>query len=309
MTCAPLTHEALIYDDDEGFVAALRPFAADGLRDGSAVVAVVTGHNIDLLRQSLGDEAGEVTFIDRDSWYVRPASTIAGWIGLIDGARARGQESVRVIGEVAFGEGARHDTWIRYESAINDVFATTPAWIVCPYDTRALPDRIITSARRTHPVVTAGRREPSGSYQPPGHLLRILAEPMPPITPEPLVAIRLDDPMDPRRARYAVQAVARGLGWGRRAIDELSLVVTEIAVNSLVHGRPDRQLKVWIEPDAITCEATDNGDGFPDPLVGYRPPANPQQRGAGLWLAAQLSDRLGADHRDGVTRVRFRVCR
>jgi anti-sigma regulatory factor (Ser/Thr protein kinase) len=309
MTVGKLIHEALVYDDDEEFATALTPFLADGLRDGDAVVAAVTGDKIDLLRQCLGDDAGQVTFLDSDAWYVRPASTIAGWTDLLNAAQSRGQRSIRIVGEVAFDSGARQDTWIRYESAINDVFAAAPAWIICPYDTRHLPDRIITGARRTHPVVAAGRREPSGLYQQPCHLLRTLAEPLPPITREPLVAVSLADPMGPRRARHAVQAVAHGLGWQRPAIDDLLLVVTEIAVNSLVHGRGDRHLSVWIEHTTITCEVTDNGDGFADPLVGYRPPAHPERRGAGLWLANQLSDWLAIDHRDGTTRVRFRFSR
>ncbi len=309
MTGAKLIHEALFYDDDDGFVAALTPFLADGLRDGDAVVAAVTGHNIDLLRQGLGGDADQVNFIDRDAWYVRPASTIAGWAGLLNTAQARGQRSMRIIGEVAFGSGPRHDTWIRYESAINDVFAAAPAWIICPYDTRRLPDRIIDGARRTHPVVAAGRREPSELYQEPCHLLRTLAEPLPPITQEPLLAVSLADPIGPRRARYAVQAVAQGLGWQRPAIDNLLLVVTEIAVNSLVHGGGDPQLRVWIEHTAIACEVTDNGDGFADPLVGYRAPAHPEHHGVGLWLASQLSDWFAIDDRDGTTRVRFRISR
>jgi anti-sigma regulatory factor (Ser/Thr protein kinase) len=320
MTAATLLHEALLYDDDAGFAAALTPFVTDGLRGGEAVVAVVTGHNIDLLRQSLGGDADRVTFIDRDTWYLRPASTIAGWIGLLDDARAQGHRSVRAIGEVAFDAGAGHDTWIRYESAANAVFADAPAWIICPYDTRSLPDRVIAGARLTHPVVSAGRRRPSrpdgtgtaagnARYRPPDDLLRAMPEPLPPINREPLVAVNLEDPVSPRRARYAVQAVAQGLGWQRPAIDELLLVVTEVAVNSLVHGRPERLLQVWIEDSAITCEVTDHGGGFADPLVGYRPPDRPADHGTGLWLAAQLSDGFAADHRDGVTRVRFRFGR
>jgi anti-sigma regulatory factor (Ser/Thr protein kinase) len=306
MTRATLIHEAFVYDDDEAFVAALAPFLTDGLRAGEAAVAAVTRHNTDLLRKGLGDDAAKVTFIDRDAWYVRPATTIAGWADLLTAVRARGHRSVRIIGEVAFGTRPRHDTWIRYESAVNDVFAEVPAWIVCPYDTRRLPARIIRDARRTHPVVTAAGREPSELYEHPGDLLRRVAEPLPPIARDPLVTVSLDVPMGARRARYVVQAVAQGLSWPQPAIDDLLLVVTEIAVNSLVHGRRDRHLKVWIEPAAITCEVTDHGDGFADPVVGYRPPAQSNQHGVGLWLSHQLSDWLAADHRDGTTRVRFR---
>ena len=96
MTAAALRHHALVYDDDEDFVAALAPFVADGLRDGDAVVAAVTRHNIDLLRRTLGADAREVTFIDRDLWYVRPASTIAGWFGLIDEAPRPGSRGTTI---------------------------------------------------------------------------------------------------------------------------------------------------------------------------------------------------------------------
>ncbi|NMO52906.1 sensor histidine kinase [Actinoplanes sp. TBRC 11911] len=306
MSRATLIHEAFVYDDDEDFVAALVPFLTDGLRDGEAVVAAVAKHNTNLLRRGLGDDADRVTFIDRDTWYVRPATTIAGWTDLLTSVRARGHESIRIIGEVAFGSRTRHDSWVRYESAVNDIFATAPAWIICPYDTRRLPGRIIADARRTHPVVTADRRGPSESYQQPADLLRTLAEPLPPISRAPLVTMSLDVPMGARRARYVVQAVAEGLGWPRPAIDDLLLAVTEIAVNSVIHGRAERHLSVWIEPTAITCEVTDHGDGLADPLVGYRPPAQSVEHGVGLWLAHQLSDWMATDRRDGTTRVRFR---
>ncbi|MFI5889928.1 anti-sigma factor RsbA family regulatory protein [Actinoplanes sp. NPDC051513] len=309
MTGATLVHEALIYDDDEGFVSAVTPFLAEGIRDGDAVVAAVTGHNIDLLRQGLGDDAGQVTFVDRDIWYVRPASTIAGWADLLSSARAQGHRAVRIVGEVAFGTPARRDSWIRYESALNDVFAAAPAWVICPYDTRRLPEKVISSARRTHPVVRADGREPSRMYQRPRRLLRAIAEPVPPIRRDPLAVVSLDVPRSARRARYVVQAVAEGLGWQGPAIDDLLLVVHEIAVNSIVHGRGDRELRVWIEDTTITCEVIDHGDGFSDPLAGYRPPAPPGHDGMGLWIAKQLSDWLAIDHRDGTTRVRFCLSR
>jgi len=302
-------HEALIYDNDEEFVAALAPFLSDGLRRREAAVAVVPGHHTDLLRESLGDDADQVAFIDSADWYRRPASTLAGWAELVGDAIERGHPSVRIVGEVDFGPGERHDSWTRYESAVNDVFATVPAWVICPYDTRRLPGRVVADALLTHPVVRAGRRSPSELYRQPADLLRTMAEPLPPVGSAPLVVMSLTDTLSVRRVRRTIEAIACHLGWGRAAVSELLLVVSEVALNALTHGRGDRRVQVWVEQAAITCEVVDDGDGPADPLVGYRRPENPRQAGAGLWIANQLSDWLAIEHRDGANRVRFRCSR
>lgn len=302
-------HEALIYQDDEKYVAALTPFLTEGLRRREAAVVVVPEHNTDLLRHSLGEDADQVMFIDSVAWYKRPATTIAGWKDLVGAARDRGHPSVRIIGEVEFGAGERHDSWTRYESAINDVFVDVQAWVICPYDTRRLADGVVADALRTHPVVRADRSGRSERYEQPGQLLRTMAEPMPPVGREPLVVMSLSDPPAVRYVRRAIEAIARNLGWDSTAVSELLLVVTEVAMNSLEHGRGDRRIHVWVEQATITCEVADDGDGPADPLVGYRPPENPRESGVGLWVANQLSDWLAIEHRDGATRVRFRCSR
>jgi len=302
-------HEALVYDNDEKYVAALTPFLIEGLGRREAAIAVVPGHNTGLLRESLGEDAEQVKFIDSAVWYQRPASTIAGWTDLVGAATERGHPAVRIVGEVEFGPGERHDSWTRYESAINDVFAAVPAWVICPYDTRRLPGRVLADALRTHPVVRAGRRGRSEHYQQPEHLLRTMAEPLPPVSPAPLVEMSLTGPLSVRPVRQAIEAIAHNLGWDRSAVNGLLLVVNEVALNSLAHGRGDRRVQVWVERAAITCEVTDDGDGPADPLVGYRPPENPREAGVGLWIANQLSDWLAIEHRDGATRVRFRCSR
>ena len=139
MASPTLAHDAMFYGSDREFAAALTPFVRDGLAGGDAVVAAVTVANAGVLRDALGPDAAAVTFIDRDQWYQRPASTVAGWHGLVQDATSRGHRHVRLIGEVGFGVEERHPTWTRYESAVNRVFADAPAWIVCPYDSRALP--------------------------------------------------------------------------------------------------------------------------------------------------------------------------
>jgi len=309
MPGSTLVHEALIYDTDEEFLEAVTAFLTGALDLGEAAVAAVPAHAIDLLRQRLAGDARLVTFIDRDAWYQRPAATIAGWSGLLADALARGHRSIRIVGEVAYGTGERYDTWTRYESALNDVFAAAPAWIVCPYDTRRLPDTVITGARRTHPVVSADARRPSELYQRPDRLLPTLPEPLPPVAGAATATVPLTAWSDLRRARQAVESAVGNRGWDTARIKEILLVVTEIAGNSLRHGRGDRRLNIWAGRPALTCEVLDNGDGFRDPLAGYRPAGRAGGDGHGLWLAGQLSDWLAIEHRDGTTRVRFSFTR
>jgi hypothetical protein len=148
---AGLVHDAMFYSSDEEFVAGLVPFIREGLSRGQAVTAAVTATNVTLLRKALGPDARTVAFIDRDDWYLRPASTIAGWQRVLRAATGRGHRQVRLIGEVAFGRADRHTTWTRYEAALNDLFAGAPAWIVCPY---ASTDPNM----NCRPTTSAGRR-------------------------------------------------------------------------------------------------------------------------------------------------------
>ncbi len=306
-TSAMLTHDALFYNSDEDFVAALVPFVRDGLRRGQAVTAAVTLANIALLRDALGADAAAVSFIDRDEWYKRPASTVAGWQRLLADAIARGHLYMRLIGEVGFGADERHPTWTRYEAALNQVFAQAPAWIVCPYDTRALPAALLGDARRTHPTVMSHpERRDSDCYLPTEHFLRTVPEPMPPVSGPPALTMELKD--DVAVARHSLATLMSAYGWsGLHRGDDLMLAMSEIAANSIRHGQAPCYLRIWVHERTVTCEVRDNGAGPGDPLLGYRPPAQELTGGRGLWIAQQLCDALAINHCDATTVVRFAV--
>ena len=297
-----LCHEALFYDSDAAYCEALLPFLHDGLAAGDALVAAVRGDHITLLRDALGTDAPQVTFIDRDEWYRRPAVTIAGWWKLLRQARSRGHARARIIGEVAFGPAERHRAWTRYESAVNAVFADEPAWVLCPYDTRALPGEVCADAHRTHPFVRDPARRDSTGYRPPTALLRELPEPLPPVTGPPVTDRVLHDLTGLDEVRAAVRGIAAG--WPPEPLQDLLLVVTEIAVNGLRHGRGECRLRVWRYLDTVVCEVTDEGPGPADPLAGYAAPAGDSLGGRGLWLVRQLCDALAIAAVDGRVAVR-----
>lgn len=296
-----LTHDALLYRTAAEFLAATVPFLRDGLDLGHACVVAVQRHNAGLLRAALGDRASEVTFLDRDAWYQRPAVTVQGWKRLLDAALEEGRRRVHIIGEVHFGTQDRHASWTRYESALNAVFADAPAWIICPYDLAGLPADIVRGARRTHPEILDPNRATSAEYEQPERLLAAVPEPVRAAVGPPTLDLAFGPSASVLRER--VRAAARTLPQPRR--DALVIVVGEVAANSLRHGWGPRRARLWVGPDGVVGEVTDRGPGPSDPLTAYRPPAGTGAHGWGLWVAHQLCDGLAIEHRDGLTRVRF----
>jgi anti-sigma regulatory factor (Ser/Thr protein kinase) len=89
----------------------------------------------------------------------------------------------------------------------------------------------------------------------------------------------------------------------------LLLALSELATNGIRHGGRQRALRVWVRPEAVVCEVTDDGAEPPDPLAGYLPPAPGVIGGMGLWLVHQVCDAFSVHSRDGVTRARFALLR
>lgn len=299
-----LSHDVLFYGSDEQFTASVVPFILEGLRLDQPVTAAVARHNIALLHGALGADATRVTFIDRDGWYRRPASTIAGWRQLLAAANAEGRRHVRLIGEIGFGPAAQHPVWTRYEAALNRVFADAPAWIVCPYDTRALPAPLLAEARRVHPTVRDPLRRDSDAYLPAEEFLRAVPDPLPPVFGEPSLRLTISENVAAVRHAIAGYLAASGRSaWPR--LGDLLLAIHEISANAIRHGRGLRELRLWDSDRAIVCEVTDEGNGPTDPLAGYRPSDPEAAGGHGLWLARQLCDQLAVDTAQGKTRIRF----
>jgi anti-sigma regulatory factor (Ser/Thr protein kinase) len=288
-------HDALIYATDAELTDALVPFVRDGLAAGEPVVAVVPPASADLLRAALGTDGDAVAYVDADSWYARPAQTIQAYAHVLDDHIDSGARQVRVIGEVRFGETTgSHVDWTRYEAALNHVFATSPAWIVCPYDERVLPWSVVSDARRTHSrVVERGRWADSPYYLPPEQLMRWLAAP----EPEPgrcLLRVGVDADSGFAQARQLLAAVAAASGLDRARVEDLVTAANEVITNGVRHGAGGVELVVSVCGPDLVCEVVDQGAGIPDELAGYVPldRRNEPVDGMGLWLARYLCDRL-----------------
>jgi DNA-binding GntR family transcriptional regulator len=280
-----LEHRALIYRDEADFLAATEPFVREGLAAGERVLAVTTPHNVEMLGRALGPQATEVEFRDSAEWYVLPSHTLLAYERYVE---ASDRPRVRVIGEVtANGRAAPVSEWIRYESIINVAFALQPVTFMCPYDTRALPERIVADARRTHPQLCHGAAiSTSDDYTDPTTLLRErAAEAFPEPPTGPVRELSVDH--DLRAVRAFVLDEARHAGVTGKALQDTFLAVEEIAAGVVGPGT----LRAWAHDDHLLFELRDDGIGIGDPLLGQLPtdPAGTFEP-RGLWMARLLCD-------------------
>lgn len=287
-----LRHDALFYGSDDEFTEPMTAFISEGLDAGDAAVVVATDRNNLLLRNALGAAASEVSFIDADDWYQRPGKTIEGYHRVLNELTSAGAPQVRVIGQVKFGDRpAEQRSWTRYEAVLNQVFESSPAWIVCPYDTKALPDHVLEHASRTHPQVWHQKsRQVSDRYIDPSLLLTEIPEPFAIPRALPILQLPISDGLQTLRNLVERTAVWRGLAAER--CQDLMVAVNEIVTNVLRHADGKGQLQMWDAGTSLICEVTDQGPGLNDPFAGYIPPPAESVGGMGLWIARQLVDRV-----------------
>lgn len=91
--------------------------------------------------------------------------------------------------------------------------------------------------------------------------------------------------------RQAVRACAQRAGLRPDRADDLVLAASELAANSVDHGGGRGSLRAWHRGGTVVVEVSDGGR-IADPAAGSRPPAADSERGRGLWMARQLTDRF-----------------
>lgn len=99
--------------------------------------------------------------------------------------------------------------------------------------------------------------------------------------------------------RAAVAAHAAGAGLSRLRVYDVTAVAHELAANAVVHGAGNGLLRLWADGGFLYCEVSDQGLGATENAAGEPAPGDGPwraQRGHGLWLAGQVTDRLSIDH-------------
>jgi transcriptional regulator with XRE-family HTH domain len=171
-----LEHTAVMYGAQADFVASVAPFVSEGITRGEALLVVSRSRQVEGLRNALGNDGRQVEFADSAEWYRSPGQALTRYRAFVDDQFARGASWVRVIGESPWEGRSSGEIgeWIRYESLFNLFFASSPVTVVCPYDTRTLPERILAGARHTHPTLGGGAGHGANSEyeEPEAFLLR-----------------------------------------------------------------------------------------------------------------------------------------
>jgi anti-sigma regulatory factor (Ser/Thr protein kinase) len=255
--------------------------AVSFVREGIAqdeVVLVNTGRNaVTSLLKALfrGDE--QVVFTDRGV-YSSPAAALDGYHRTMTRGLAGGAQGFRAMGFIDFERSLLPwQEWVRYEAAVNHVFADHPLQTLCPYDVTEVDPSAVEAIVRAHPgVVDASGRHPNPDY-----------------TPRMVLAPGEDEP----ELRVELYAATLFTDLPRQRVDDFVSAVSELVRNAHRHGRPPVALRLWASDTAVICTVSDHGPGIDDLLVGYARPTDPAQ-GLGLWGARQLVDLLDFE-RDG----------
>ncbi|GAA1341062.1 anti-sigma factor RsbA family regulatory protein [Saccharothrix algeriensis] len=292
-------HPALFYRTDEDYLAALVPFAVDGLAADQPVAVAVPGRRLDLVRDGLGGHARHVTLLDMAREGRNPGRIIARVLRRF--ADRHRDRRVRIVGEPVWAgrTDQEYPACAQHEALINTAFTGRDVTILCPYDVSALDDRALADARATHPEIWEGaRRLPSDRYAPDAVVARY-NEPFPDAGEVVVIAVTAD--LAPARRAAARWAAALGLPADR--VPDLELIVTELTTNGLRHTDGPCRLSVRREHDRLVCEVRDTGR-LADPLAGRRPAEPGQRSGRGLLLVNDLADLVRVHTGAGGTTVR-----
>ena len=283
---APLfQHEATFYDGLDSLVGVLAPFVREGLQAGEPVLVAELLPQVRALREELGDDADDVTFLDMAEVGRNPACIIPVWRGFV--AEHPG-EAVRGVGEPAWTgrSDVEYEECRLHEALLNVAFdGAAPFRLLCPYDTGGLPADVVAGAMRTHPELRRGTRQ--APYDAHEHALEMFGRPLP-AAPAHVQEVQFDI-NDLARLRSHVRFIGEGARLTREVVDDLVLAVHELACNSIEHGGGAGLLRGWTEPASLVLEVADGGV-IDDPLVGREQALDLSEAGRGVWMANHLCD-------------------
>lgn len=295
------SHEALIYENGDEFVAGTVPFLRAGIAAEEVVLVAVGPEKTALLRGELGADAEAVRFFDMQALGRNPARLIPFWREFID---AQGERPGRGVGEPVWPgrTPAEVDECERHESLLNLAFGDERGWsMLCPYDGAALTDEVLEGVARSHPHLHRGgeTRASDGFLALPDCFAGEL-----PGRP-PVVASFRFGRTDLHKVRSWVGHAACDAGMPTGEAADLVAGASEVAANSIAYGGGGGSLHIWRDPAGVVVEIADAGR-IEEPLAGRVRPAPSQQRGRGLWLANQLCDLVQIRSDAGGTTVRLR---
>jgi anti-sigma regulatory factor (Ser/Thr protein kinase) len=279
-----LAHSAVVYDNDDQLLDVAVPFLREGVDAEEPTLLSIGGTPRELILDSLGDATG---ITELPAWTAAQAFvTLRSNHRLITEQARNGASHVRILGEVPYrDEPASWGGWVRYEAAINHVYADLAVSLLCPYDRRLARSQVLDDIARTHPTMFPNDAGNSQFVRPDTFLADLASRDIDPVEVE-APAIELVD-QRPRVFRSAVAALAATTELTETTTDALVLAVGEIVTNAILCGRPPVVVRAWATPDRVVVTVRDHGDGLADPFIGMLPVASAPTGGLGLHIAYQ----------------------
>jgi anti-sigma regulatory factor (Ser/Thr protein kinase) len=282
----PFVHPALFYRGDEEYLTGTVAFITDGIAAGDAVAVSVPGRQLALLRSALGVAAEQVLMLDMTEVGRNPGRIIPGVLRAF--ADAHPDQRVRIIGEPIWPSrsAVEYPACAQHEALINHAFAGRPVTILCPYDAEGLSDDVLADAMRTHPVIM----DKTGTYDSDRYDPDVVVADHNTPLPVPADAVELIiNPPDLGWLRREVAAFGLRRGLTEDQTDNLVLVITELATNSVEHAGGPAAVFLGGTGADVVCQVRDTGH-ITDLLAGRRPVPIDQLRGRGLLMVNQLAD-------------------
>jgi anti-sigma regulatory factor (Ser/Thr protein kinase) len=282
----PFVHPALLYQGDAEYLDGTVPFITEGLAAGDPVAVAVPTRQLDLLRTALGTSADDVRLLDMTEVGRNPGHILAGVLMAFAGAHPG--RHVRIVGEPLWPlrSAEEYPGCVAHEALINQAFTGTQATILCPYDVAALSPEAVADAAVTHQTLIDGAGTRHSDTYAPDTAISAANAPLAQPADAQLCVVNSADMADLRRTA-AAYAAAHGLSDERA--QDLVLVLTELASNSIEHAHSTATVILSNGGPRVVCQVRDTGH-ISDPLAGRRPAPPEQLRGRGLLLVNQLSD-------------------
>jgi anti-sigma regulatory factor (Ser/Thr protein kinase) len=283
-------HSALLYRSQPECLDVVVRFVIDGLARDEAVLVAVPGGTVALLRDALkaagSGYPAELQMADIAHVGRNPSRFMAMEGSFADEHAGR---RVRIVSELAW-PGRTEDeivACIEHEALVNGALEGYRVTGLCLYDASRLDDDVLADAHATHPLLwKCGTLHRSAEYAPDD----VLARCNQPLAVKPgAVTYMVRQSADLRPARSFAVNYAGWVGLSQDGIEDLQLIATELATNSLMYTGGACQLAFWRDDEHLVCEARDTGR-LEDPLVGRLDPGPAGPASRGLFLVNAISD-------------------
>jgi anti-sigma regulatory factor (Ser/Thr protein kinase) len=283
-------HSALLYQSERQCLDFVVRFAADGFALDEPVLVAVPRDRLAMLGPALwAARAGcdaELRLVDITDVARNPSRFLAMETAF---AEKHPDQTVRVVSEQVWPGRSADEclSCVEHEAMSNGALKARNVLGLCLYDATHLPDGVLADARRTHPLLWKGDSAcPSDDYAP-GEVLARCNQPLP-LNPG-AVTYMVRRSADLRPARSFAADYAGWVGLSKDGRDDLQMIATELATNSLQYAGGACRLAFWRHDEHLVCEARDAGR-LEDPYVGLRRPNGSGTASRGLFLVNAMAD-------------------